>query len=386
MNNKMNWWQRGAIIALSMIIAGLFSAFLSSDFSSVDVFAPIEKKVDFQVSDIYNMIEEERQGRKLSDEVVVVSVDDYNREGVMEIIHTLRDYGAKAIGLDIYFAIRKADNTVLIETIRTTENMVCLTKVIQEESGIYRMEDQSFFDEELTPPHKGYANLDINHSWNVVRTFIPQVMTREGTTIPSMALELAKIANPNRAREAVERGNSEEIIDFTHQEIEIISATRLQNPEVAKRIQGKVVLVGLIHDNKDIYLTPLHEPVAGVIIHAYATQTILNGTYIRTRAVWKNWLIATILCLILVCLLLVAYEYEPMKYSLNLSVRILMFVTMYALVFIGCMIFASRHLYVDYSPSILMLAFGAFAFDIVYAGFGLYKQIAKNKQSKHHKK
>lgn len=379
------WWHRALIIALSLGIAGLFSAFLSSDFSSIDIFAPIEKKVDFKVSDIYNMIEEERQGRERSNEVVVIGVDEYDREGVVEIIHTLTEYGAKAIGLDIYFSIPKANDSALIETIRTTENMVCITKVVREEDGYYRMEDQSFFDPYMTPPHKGYANLDIDHSWNVVRTFIPQVRTREGKQIPGMALALAQIADPARAEEAIRRGNTEEIIDFTHQEIEIIPAHRLQNTDMAERIQGKVVLIGLIHDNKDIYLTPLHAPVAGVIIHAYATQTILNGNYIRTRAVWHNWLVAAILCLILLCLLLLANEYEPMKYSLNLAVRILMFVTMFALVYIGCIIFAKHHLYVDYSPAIMMLAFGTLAFDIVYAGFGVCKQIYKKKQSKIHK-
>lgn len=373
MQKRMKWWHGVLIIALTMGMAGLFSAFLSSDFSSIDIFAPIEKKVDFRVSDIYNMMEEERQGRERSDEVVVISVDDFDREGVIEIIHTLSDYGVKAIGLDVYFAIEGADNTALIEMVRTTENMVSLTKVIRED-GYYRAENQSFFEKELTPPHRGYANLDINHSWNVVRTFIPQVVTSEGETIPSMALELAKIANPARAQEAIERGNTEEIIDFTHQEIEVISAHRLQNEDVAARLKDKVVLVGLIHDNKDTYLTPLHEPVAGVLIHAYATQTILNGQYIRTRAVWKNWMVAGCLCLLLVCLLLFANEYEPMRYSLNLIVRITMFVTMFSLVYIGCMIFAKYHLYVDYSPAILMLAFGTQAFDIVYAGYGVWRK------------
>ena len=54
MDNKegMKWWQGGLIIILSVLFAGLFSAMLSSDFSSIDIFAPIEKKVDFRVSEI----------------------------------------------------------------------------------------------------------------------------------------------------------------------------------------------------------------------------------------------------------------------------------------------------------------------------------------------
>lgn len=383
----MKWWQAGLIVTLSVSIACLFTTFLSSDFSSIDIFAPIEKKVDFKVSDIYNMVEENRPERDLSQEVVVINADNFNREGVLDIIHTVSDYGAKAIGLDIYFSIRKADNEYLFETIRKTENMVSITKVIKEpEREYYTIEDQSFYDQELTPPHKGYANLDINHPWNVVRTFLPFVCTREGDTIPSMALELARIANPARAQQLLNRHNTEEIIDFTHQEIEIIPAERLDNADVAKRIKDKVVMIGLVNDNKDIYLTPLHEPTAGVMVHAYAVQTILSGTYIQTRERWKDWTIAICACLLLVCLLLFANEYDPLKYALNFVVRILLFVGMYLFVYCGCQTFANAHIYADYTPAILMLVFGALAFDIVYAAAGLVEQnYEKYQQSKSHK-
>lgn len=378
MDNKegMKWWHGGLIIILSVLIAGLFSAMLSSDFSSIDIFAPIEKKVDFQVSDIYNMMEEAKSERELSDEVVVVSVDSLDREQLLTLIDTIRQYEPKAIGLDIYFSIKKGNNEVLYNTIRNTPNMVSIHKIKKDSDNIhYEIENLSFYDDEITPPHRGYANLDVNHSWTVVRTFLPCVYSRSGDTIPSMALELVRIAAPERAEEAIRRGNTEEIIDFTHQEIEVISSERLKNPAVAGRLKGKVVLLGVIEDTKDIYRTPLREETAGVVIHAYATQTMLNDQYIQTRAAWKNWTFAVCICLILVSLLLIANESERMKYMLNLAVRILTFVFMFAFVFIGCARFAHSHIYVDYTPAITMLVFGTLAFDIVYAIYGLCRQL-----------
>lgn len=386
MNNEkgeMKWWQGGLIVILSVLIAGLFSALLSSDFSSIEIFAPIEKKVDFNVSDIYNMIEEDRQGRELSEEVVVVSVDDLDREQLLTLIDTIRQYEPKAIGLDIYFSIEKADNKALINKIQNTPNMVSISRIQKDSDNIhYQEENLSFFDEKITPPHKGYANLDINHSWTVVRTFLPYVRSRSDNIIPSMALELVRIAAPERAEEAIRRGNTEEIIDFTHQEIEVISAVRLKNPAVAQGLKGKIVLLGVIEDTKDIYLTPLREPTAGVLVHAYATLTILNGQYIQTRATWKNWAIAVCICLILVSLLLYANENEGLKYGLNLAVRILMFIFMFMLVYIGCAQFANSHIYADYTPAITMLVFGTLAFDLVYAGYGLCRQLKLRRKNK----
>jgi len=48
---------------------------------------------------------------------------------------------------------------------------------------------------------------------------------------------------------------------------------------------------------------------------------------------------------------------------------------MFGFVFIGCAQFAHSHIYVDYTPAITMLVFGTLAFDIVYAIYGLCRQL-----------
>lgn len=379
----MKWWHGGLIVVLSVVIAGLFSAFLRADFSSIDIFAPIEKKMDFQVSDIYNMLEEDKSERELSKDVVVVSIDELNREQLLALIDTVALYEPKAIGLDIYFSIPKADNSKLLDIVKNTPNMVSISQVQKDTNGIHYVEKYlSFYDDSIAPPHRGYANLDINHSWTVVRTFLPYVCTREGKIIPGISLELAKIAAPERAQQLMERGNTEEIIDFTHREIEVISAKRLRNPEVAKRLTGKVVLIGVIKDTKDIYLTPLKEPMPGVLIHAYAAQTIICGHYIQTREKWVNWTIAFCFCFLLVILLLYASEKKEIGSALNLVIRIMVFLSVILFVFLGCWVFTTRHVYVDYSPSLLMLTFGTMAFDIVYAGYGLFRSKLQEKTNK----
>lgn len=377
-NVTIKWWHGAVIVLLSVAIAALFSAFLRADFSSIDIFAPIEKKVDFQVSDIYNMLEEDKPERELSNSVIVVSIDGLKREQLIDLIDTIRLYEPKAIGLDIYFSIPKADNSRLLQVVANTPEMVSISQVHKDTDELHYVEKfLSFYDDTLTPPHRGYANLDINHSWTVVRTFLPYVRSREGRIIPALSLELAKIAAPERAQQLMERGNTEEIIDFTHREIEVLAAKRLKNPDVAKRLKGKVVLIGVINDTKDIYLTPLKEPTPGVLIHAYATQTIITGQYIRTREPWLNWTIAVTFCFLLVSLLLFASEKKEIGTALNLIIRIVVFLSVLIFVFLGCWVFSARHMYVDYTPSLLMLTFGTMAFDIVYAVYGLFRPFIK---------
>ena len=375
---KLNWWQGLLVIIVSVVFAALFTRFLTSDFSSLDIFAPIEKKVDFQVTDIYNMVEEKRQGRPISQDIIVVSVDECDREQLLTVIDTIASLDVKAIGLDIYFAIEKKDscNARLKATIENTTKMVNLTMVEKvADKTYYRPLNLSFYQNQgFQPDHIGYGNLNADHSWEVIRTFTPYVLDSAGGMIPSLALEVASVAEPEKATRFIEDRGKEEIIDFTGKEIEVIPARRLAKPSVRERLQGKIVMIGIVEDNKDTYLTPLREPAAGILIHSYALQTILNDEPIVVRAAWIDWLIAIGLGLILVIMLFFATECDSLRYVLNFGIRLSLFVCMYLLVYRGCDVFADSHVYADYTPSIMMLPFATLAFDIVYAAVGFIVQ------------
>ena len=378
----IKWWHALLIVIISVGMATGMTFFISTDLTSLEVFAPMEKRIDFQVSDIYNAVEEERQGREQSPYVVVVNVDGYNRDGVLDIVDAVSQTGPKAIGLDVFFSVEKEDNTRLINTIMNTKNLVSAIQVELETDSIhFRQPELSFYDKKYHPEHVGYINLDINHSWDVIRTFQPCVYTLEGEMIPSMPLALAMIADSMKALEAIQRSSSPQIIDFTGNEIKVINANRLKNENIAARLKDKVVLIGALSDNKDIYRTPLNDPTAGVLVHAYTLHTILNESYIQTRPESVNWLIAIGIGLLLVIVLLFANEWEPMKYFLNFTIRILLFVFMYMLVRRGCEVYANAHVYADYTKAILMLGLSTLAFDIVYAIYGFILQIC-NKKSK----
>ena len=119
--------------------------------------------------------------------------------------------------------------------------------------------------------------------------------------------------------------------------------------------------------------------MAGIMLHAYALQTILSGNYIESTPSWFNWFIAIVLCLLFtICNLIAKYRMSNMG---NLFVRIVQFAMMYILIVIGCAYFSSHHGYIDFSPAILMIGFGAIAFDVWFGCYALYNLI-KSKQVK----
>jgi CHASE2 domain-containing sensor protein len=306
----------------------------------------------------------------------VINVDNCDRNGVLDAIHTIDACHPKAIGLDIYFAVPQENNDYLLQTLLTTDNLVCAMRVDTIEGGAYYQRiPLSFFDDTLSPQHSGYVNLDVAHSWNVVRTFLPYVCTSENDTLPSMALELAKVADAERADQLLQRGNAVETIDFTSHEIEIIEAEKLGNADVQERLSGKVVLIGVIDDIKDSYLTPLHDPKPGVLIHAYALQTILSASYIKTSPAWLNWMIA--ICICLVFLILLRTTKNHVSYVGFLVIRFSQFAIMYGLIWCGCQAYSGCHLYMDFAPSILMLGLASLAYDFATATYGIINNIVQ---------
>lgn len=377
------WWKEGLHIIVPTILAFSLSYFVISDLTSIGIFAPVEKEMDFQISDIYNAVEENKTIHLASSDVIVIGVDNHDREGVLQDIRMIASAEPAAIGLDIYFEVSEGNDSVLLETITHTTNLVGATGVKEvANSAFYERDPLSFYENDYNPL-VGFINVDTDQSGKVIRTFHPFVRTSSGDTIKSFELVLASITQPERAAQLIARGNEMETIDFSSYVIPIVDADLLDIATVKDLIKDKVVLIGDIRNVEDMYLTPLHGFVPGVMVHAYAVQTILHGSYIDNIPAWINWLIAIVICIIFVLLLLIAKQ--KMSNVGNLLIRICQFVIMYVLVLCGCTFFSRIHTYFDFAPSILMLGLGAFAFDIWFALYGIIITISSRIKNHLHK-
>ena len=375
-------WRTGIIIVCSALLALILTKSIIKDIGSLSLFTPVEKKVDFKITDIYNAVEEDRTEIPLSQDVIIVSVDDCNREETLDAIRLIDSYHPKAIGLDIYFAVPQENNDYLLETVLLTENLVSAMQIATQDAGkTFERVPLSFYDEEYTPEFAGFVNLDATHTWNVIRTFRPYVCTSKGDTLPCLPMALAEIAYPEQAAKVFAHGNTKEIIDYTGYEIEVLSAQQLNGNGIEELIKGKIVLIGLTNDVKDSYLTPLHEPQAGVMIHAHALQTIISGSFIKNCPSWINKTFAVLLSILFLYLLQITKNHR--NYFGSLIVRLGQFVILYLLLWSGCWIFAKWHIYVDFAPALLMLGLSSLARDLIASTYGIITNIIishRNKQ------
>ena len=365
---KLKWWQIALIIVNSIVVA-LCVTLRIGDAASLDTFTPATKRGDFHITDFYNAVKQ-RSINIISDDVVIVSIDQFNREQALEIINKVKLLNPSAIGLDFPFVDSVAYHDYILNTIAIDSNIVHATKVTKASNGYYQREYLSFYERENPNTQVGFVNIDADNTWNVIRTFHPFVLSENRDTIPSMTLALARISNPKRAQELLARNHDMEIIDFVSRKIEVIPAHQLDNDDISMKILGKVVLIGDTAYAPDIRLTPLHEPTSGIFIHAYSLQTVLSGSYIKEWPKWIMWGIALIISILFVILQQYA---RSLTYIGNCLIRISLLIIIFLLVWFGCFIFYSYNHYADFTIVIAMLAFSSLAFDITYATIGLVK-------------
>ena len=355
------------------LLAILMTRFVIYDFSSLSAFMPMEKATDFEMSDLYNAVEENKAEHRLSHDVCVIGIDNCSREGVLDIVNMVSAFQPAAIGLDIVFPWPEQDNTYLLTTLSETPNLVCVNKVVPTEADDTRFEVvPSSFYETLIEPTYGHAKLVANSTRAVVRKFYSYVLTLDDDTLLSLPSALAKTVNPERYTELISRQSEVETVDYTTWEIPVYPAEELLNGLIGENeLTGKVVLLGDMNNMHDSYLTPLNGSMAGVMIHACATQTILAGTYINTTPAWVNWSMGILLCILLAALLLEARN--RMSNVGSMVIRLAQVAIMYQIVVLGCKYYAQAHTYLDFSPSLLMIGLGALSFDIWFGLYGLFK-------------
>ena len=355
------------------LLAILMTRFVIYDFSTLSAFMPMEKATDFEISDLYNAVEENKAEHRLSHDVCVISIDNCDREGVLDVVNTVSAYGPAAIGLDVVFPWPEQDNTYLLSTLTETPDLVCVNKVqpTAEDPTRFEVVPASFY-ESLISPRYGHAKLVAGSTRAVVRRFYSYVLSAEGDTLLSLPSALAAVANPERYRELMNRHTEQEIIDYTTWEIPVYPAEELLGGLLSEEdLTGKVVLLGDMNNMQDSYLTPLNGSMPGVMIHASATQTILAGSYINTTPAWVNWCMGILLCIILAALLMEARN--RMSNVGSMVIRIAQVAIMYQIVVFGCKFYAETHTYLDFSPSLLMIGLGALSFDIWFGLYGIVK-------------
>ena len=220
------FWTVAAHGAGIVLLALLLTRFTIYNISSLSVFAPLDKEVDFKMSDLYNMVADSKAVHQFSPDILIVAIDGCSRRRTLEVINQVAACQPRAIGLDVYFPYPEEDNSYLLHTLSRTPNLVCSEYAVPEPDGIhyYRQQNLSFYDSLMQPAHSGFINLNVRDAQHVVRSFRPVVTSSANDTSFSMACEIARLVAPDKAQALLDRHEKEVTIDFTTYDFLVITA------------------------------------------------------------------------------------------------------------------------------------------------------------------
>lgn len=353
----------------------LFSHVVVYDLMSVSFFSPMEKAADFQFSDFYTIVADERAVSIHDEDIVIVPVDGYTRKEMAKVLDDINFCEPAAVGLDIAFAPpSNPDEDPFAQALASCSNLVMPVRIASD-SVASHAEHLSYYDS-IVEPSGGFAAVNIQGdagARSTVREFSGFFETVEGD-IPSLPASLVAIAKPEAYDKLKERSGKEESINFASRQFDIIDPEEIRdNPEL---IEGKIVLFGKMMNAGDLHVTPLDNFMPGLLIHAYTTATILSGDYTRELTPFEEYAIAALACLIVVWFNMWLIE-TPTGPVL---VRVVQALLLYLMIVGGTMAYIKYNIDLNFSFAIMSTSLGVAAGDVYIGLFqknGLFDWIGK---------
>ncbi len=354
-------WRRALKAAGIATLAFLLSFVLAQPFSfSAGTLMSNSDTKDFNLTDFYNIIADSRPVRALDDKIVIVDIDNTSRDDVTDIIEMLSVMNPAAVGIDVTFNEPHADDSRLLHAIENCPDLVLAVGLcaMPGQKDTFMVDDYSFF---YNTHHDiithGAVNLPSKSDGSTIRDFPVIFQGQFGKTISPFAVALARKADAGAVRLLESRGNKTETIDFPSRTFNVIPWQEL--PDRPAEVEGKVVVVGAMNEIGDMHRTPVSDKMSGVMIHAYAISTILNGNYYTVAASWLNLGLAFLLCFLL------AMASLSLRVQIKgLVLRMVQVLVLYLIIRIGYSMFVDHRVIIDFSFSLLMLTFALFACDV----------------------
>lgn len=362
-------------LGLSLILYQPFS------FSAASMLSTHERK-DFNMTDFYNIVADSRLVRDLDNDIVLVNIDDTDRDDITELLRIIPMCEPRLIGLDVTFNVPRVGDSLLLAAIRECPDLVQVA-IVDYLPGTgdapFRMGERSYFYDSISYMPHGAANLPVKFEGATVREFPVWFDMPGGKRFPSFAVAMAMQIDSAAVKRLEARGNMRELIDYPSRTYDVIDWREIIDN--VERLKGKIVLLGAVSEEADFHRTPVSDRMAGIEIHARALGTILRGDYLTRVSDTANMVIACVLCFLLAW----AHLCIPITFKAFL-LRILQFGMLYLIIRIGYWLFVDCKVIVDFSFTLLMLTFALFACDI-WIGFpGIVKwAVAKIKKLKNNR-
>lgn len=387
----MGKWTASVLNALLItLLSVVLSKLVIYELTSINTLAPASKVSDWRLTDIYNTVAADRLNVPGDPDVVVIDIDTASRRTISSLINAVNFCSPKAVGLDVIFKYPSDDG--LAEAIQACENIV-LPRNLQYDGLSHSFSERydSFFYDNLTDKEFGAVNFIANDVYDVVREFRPFFNVGE-RTVDNFSSALVRLACPEKYEILTRRGNETEIIYYPSADFSVFGIPDVLDEEgfcrieVMDDLEGKIVLIGDMHNKSDMFLTPIGDSVPGIEIHARTVSTILYERYISHTSVFVDWAIALLCCFLLALAGQLRERVTGFKDTLSFLVRILQITILYVFILIGARRFIEHNQYMDFSVSLMMVGLCALATD-VYKGLAeivnfIYTRIRQGKSIK----
>ena len=328
-----------------LIMAGKFTGELLRSVADIDT--P-------ELIDLYT-ISANNSGQQRKSEVVLMPIDGCSRHDVTRVLECLHQLPVAAVGVDVTFPYPESEDSALLQAITSSDRIVMASR-----------EYGSYFEDALVEQGIAFGSiqLDMNTRYDIVRTFVPAEI--EGTdTIWSFEAQLMRMVG-KKIHRAFPLDQSS-YIAYSKVRFDTIPTLQLLEPEadialLAADLEGRIVILGDMESVADMYRTPILSDMPGMVIHAYALNTLLQKRHIKCRPVIYSWALALVLCVVF-SILMLYYKWVGQDRE-GLWLRGTQILLMIVVVWRGLDLFDSSDTYFDMEPVFLALAIQAVVLDI----------------------
>lgn len=361
-------------IGITLLAFGLSLVIMQPFTISLATLVSAKDRQDFNITDFYNIIADGRAVRELDRDIVIVDITGATREDVAFILDVMPDFGPRAVGLDVIFDVPHGDeDSLLINALDRVPDLAMIVDVEGErERGAekFTVSEKSFFVSDMAQGRFGASNLPTKFDGGVVREFAVDYPLVDGGVLPSFPVAVASLVDSSAVSRLRSRGKHLEIINYPSRTFKHVYWENLgDNPDL---LRGKIALIGAMENQSDMHATPPQRKLSGIEIHALALSTILNDNYIDSLGSFTNLAIAFVLCF----LMAIIHLSLPPEFK-SLALRLLQVAVLYAIIRIGYSFFIDHSLIIDFSYTLLMMAFVLFACDIWYGVPGFCRYMRK---------
>lgn len=338
-----------------------------------DFLNPLEQTInDFVITDIiYSKSIRDEPGPDTN--IVIINIGNNSRAELARQIERINQQEPKLIAIDAFFRNLKgnAGDTLLSDALSKVKNLVLVSQASE------YLEEARYFDELQTShpifnryARTGFSNLvtEGKESFKSARVVSPKENIKDSTEY-AFAVEIAKVAYPDKAAAFLARNNDNEIINYAgnKQKYFCLDSKDLMDDRLIEiSLKDKIVLMGFMgetfdHDAftvQDKFYTPLNKTYVGktypdmfgIVVHANIVTMIDRQTFIDEWPEYFGLIIGVLLCFINVVMFYYVHDYLPSWY--DLIVKFVQLVETIFLLFIVVLIYQEKSLKIELNLAI----------------------------------